>query len=102
MAPNLGTTIINDEKPQDLGTMMPFLSPDPIAPDHPLSQQPHPNNGTSTTSFNFAISNMIDVLMNNNTPTRQGVHQEEDDSVFGGKVFFALGDRPERRSSLGG
>jgi len=103
MAPNLGTTNINvnDENLQDLGTMMPFLSPDPIAPNHPLSK-PQPNNGTSTTNFNLAISNMIDLLVNNNTPTRQEVHQEEDDSVFGGKVFFALGDRPERRSSLGG
>lgn len=101
MAPNLGTTDINDENSQDLGTMMPFLSPDPIAPNHPLSK-PQPNNGTSTTNFNLAIRNMIDLLVNNNTPTRQEVHQEEDDSVFGGKVFFALGDRPERRSSLGG
>lgn len=105
--PNLGTTNINDEKlttsnfPRDLGTMMPFLSPDPIAPDHPLSKQPQRNNDTTktNTSFNRAISNMIDILVNN-TPAREEV-QQEDNSLFEGRNFFSLGERPERRSSLG-
>ena len=77
-----------------------FPSPDPIAPDHPLSnpilEQPRSDKDSiSITDFNHTISNTIDVLTNFDSV------EQDDFSLFAGRNFFTLGEHLDRRSSLG-
>lgn len=96
---NEETTSLNSL--QDLGTMMALLSPNPIAPDHPLSQQPQTNKDISTSSLNDTISKTID-LLENNVSVHNESQNENESLFFGGRNFFTLGECLTRRSSLGG
>jgi len=94
---------IQDEKlssnsMQDLGTMMAILSPDPIAPDHPLMKRLQRNKESPTSSFDDTISNTIHDLFKI-TPTHEQL-QQEDSSMFEGRNFFTLEDRLDLRSTL--
>ena len=91
---------------EDICAIMAFLSPNPIAPDHPLSKKIQPDYNTSANHFHHTnTSNKTSTscssyfLVNNPIPCKQS-QLAEDSSSFEGQKFYSLGNRFGRRSSL--
>jgi hypothetical protein len=98
MAPSF-RNVIQDESTSSTHQQLPDISPNPIAPDHPLLTRLQRKNDASISNFNETIGNVTDDLVNDNIPTHE--EMQEDFSLFEDRNFFSLGERLDRRSSLG-
>mmetsp|Transcript_15913 Transcript_15913/g.36841 ORF Transcript_15913/g.36841 Transcript_15913/m.36841 type:complete len:271 (+) Transcript_15913:601-1413(+) len=79
---------------------MNFPSPDPIAPNHPLSNRKSEQyrsiiNSRSMANFDYTASNKINAFAIFDS------NEQQNSSLFAGRSFFTLGEHLDRRSSLG-